>query len=89
MRKLIASYQDYEVVKVNDGYIVKNTALEYSNHAHFDKCSGALKCLELIKKKKYPRSNYFQVSMQRIMTDNELEHLVYPRRKEKYVNVRR
>lgn len=88
MRQIIAHFENYEVLKVNDGYIVKNIDMGYSNHAHFDRCSGAMKCLELIKKRRYPKSEYFQIAFDRLLSKDELNRLTYSKRKEKYVNRR-
>lgn len=88
--RVIANKGIYKLCGTSRGYIVINVEGEYNNHAHFDSYKGAVTCIDLMIRKKIPRSKYLLKAMQRLATGKhraELERIGERRRdKDRYYN---
>ena len=100
MKILVYKKNEFEVYITNSSIVIVNTKGEYENHAHLTKsedAKGKVKLsttkalIDIIIKKKIPRSNYLVTSAIRLTTDIEYKSnliVVLERRKtKKYVNV--
>ena len=99
MKILVYKKQSYEVYITNSSLVVINMSGEYENHAHLTKTvdskgkiklSTAKTLIDIVIKKKIPRSNYLVTSAMRLTTDEEYKNnlmKVLDRRKgKKYIN---
>ena len=99
MKILVYKKQSYEVYITNSSLVVINMSGEYENHAHLTKTvdskgkiklSTAKTLIDIVIKKKIPKSNYLVTSAMRLTTDEEYKNnlmKVLDRRKgKKYIN---
>lgn len=70
---IIGKVGDYKIVKeqVRNSYIVVNTKGKYKNHEHFKKLSTCYLMIDLLQKKKVPKSDYLLEAAIRITTDEQ------------------
>ena len=100
MKILVYKKQEYEVYVTNRSLIVINSRGAYENHAHLTKTissKGAVKIgtaktlIDIVIKKKVPKSNYLVVSAIRLTTDEDykdnLRVILEKRKSKKYINV--
>lgn len=68
---------EFVVKKSRRGWVIVNEDGEYENHSHFTYSYGAtIKCIELTRKKKVPRSEYMIIACKRLTNDvNYIERL--------------
>lgn len=99
MKILVYKKQEYNIYITNSSLVVINTLGEYENHAHLTKkldSKGKVKLniaktlIDIVIKKRIPKSNYLVTSAIRLTTDLEYKDnliKVLNRRKcKKYVN---
>ena len=99
MRLLVYRKHQYEVYNTEGSLVIVNTKGSYENHAHLTKIidsKGNIKLdvaktlIDIVIKKKIPKSNYLVTSAMRLTTDEEYKNnlmKVLDRRKgKKYIN---
>ena len=99
MKILVYKKQSYEVYVTNSSLVVINMFGEYENHAHLTKTvdsKGKIKLsiaktlIDIVIKKKIPKSNYLVTSAMRLTTDeeykNNLMKVLNRRKGKKYIN---
>ncbi|WP_252241512.1 hypothetical protein [Clostridium sp. ZBS18] len=87
---IINKIDNYEILKVHNGYIVKNIKGIYENHGHFKKLDTCYLIIDLIKHKKIPKSKYLLGSAIRLTTDEKYKNTLELKRnklKDNYYNV--
>lgn len=90
MGMIINKIDNYEILKVHNGYIVKNIKGKYKNHGHFKKLDTCYLIIDLIKNKKIPKSKYLLGSAIRLTTDEKYKNTLELKRnklKDNYYNV--
>ncbi|OSA89116.1 UNVERIFIED_ORG: hypothetical protein B2H93_16805 [Clostridium botulinum] len=90
MCMVINKIDNYEILKVHNGYIVKNLNGKYENHGHFKKLDTCYLIIDLVKNKKIPRSKYLIGSAIRLTTDEKYKNTLELKRnklKDTYYNV--
>ena len=99
MKILIYKKNEFEVYITNSSIVIVNTEGKYENHAHLTKVVdsvGKVKLtttkalINIVIKKKVPKSNYLVTSAIRLTTDDEyranLIKVLDKRKRKKYVN---
>ena len=99
MKILIYKKNEFEVYITNSSIVIVNTEGNYENHAHLTKVvdsAGKVKLtttkalINIVIKKKVPKSNYLVTSAIRLTTDDEyrdnLIKILDKRKSKKYVN---
>ena len=99
MKILIYKKNEFEVYITNSSIVIINTEGKYENHAHLTKVvdsAGKVKLtttkalINIVIKKKVPKSNYLVTSAIRLTTDDEyrdnLIKILDKRKRKKYVN---
>ena len=99
MKILIYRKNEFEVYITNSSIVIVNTKGKYENHAHLTKVvdsAGKVKLtttkalINIVIKKKVPKSNYLVTSAIRLTTDDEyranLIKVLDKRKRKKYVN---
>ena len=74
------------IKRTSRDYLVIRKDGAYEQHAHFKRLDGAEKLIDLINKNRMPTERYFQVAIKRLLTPEEIEQLVY-KKKKSYYNV--
>ena len=99
MKILVYKKNEFEVYITNSSIVIINTGGKYENHAHLTKVvdsAGKVKLtttkalINIVIKKKVPKSNYLVTSAIRLTTDDEyrdnLIKILDKRKSKKYVN---
>ena len=99
MKVLAYKKQDFEVYITNSSLVIINTNGEYENHAHLTKTvdsRGKVKLdtakalINIVTKKRVPKSNYLVTSAIRLTTDKEYKEnlmcILDKRKNKKYIN---
>ena len=99
MKILVYKKNEFEVYITNSSIVIINTKGKYENHAHLTKVVdsvGKVKLtttkalINIVIKKKVPKSNYLVTSAIRLTTDDEyranLIKVLDKRKRKKYVN---
>ena len=99
MKVLAYKKQDFEVYITNSSLVIINTNGEYENHAHLTKTvdsKGKVKLdtakalINIVTKKRVPKSTYLVTSAIRLTTDKEYKEnlicILDKRKNKKYIN---
>ncbi len=72
---IVASYGDFIVKKVENGFIVKRRNSTYEQHAHFRSHSSAKNFARTMYNGIMPTSKWFKSSARRLLTEDEYKEL--------------
>lgn len=100
MRSLVYRKHQYEVYNTEGSLVIVNTRGSYENHAHLTKITdyegnikldAAKTLIEIVVKKRIPKSCYLITSAIRLTTDEEYKHSLKTaldkRKSKKYINI--
>lgn len=69
---MVYSEGNYQVLKVHDGYVARNTKADYKHHSHFKNKGASIKCVRLCIDKIIPRySLYLLKACMRLSNDEK------------------
>lgn len=93
MCRVMSSIDNFKVLQTGRNYVVVNASGDYENHSHFESYRGAVTCINLVKKKRVPKSGYLIKAAMRLTTDSDYRHhleRIGEKRlqKQKYTNAR-
>ncbi|AHM57402.1 hypothetical protein EAL2_c21210 [Peptoclostridium acidaminophilum DSM 3953] len=92
MCRVMSSIDNFKVLQTGRDYVVVNASGGYENHSHFESYKGAVTCIDLIKRRKVPKSSYLIKAAMRLTTDSDyrrdLERIGEKRlQKQRYINI--
>lgn len=74
MCRVMSSIDNFKVLQTGRDYVVVNASGGYENHSHFESYKGAVTCINLVKKKRVPKSGYLIKAAMRLTTDSDYRH---------------
>ncbi|SKB30535.1 hypothetical protein SAMN02745120_0807 [Acetoanaerobium noterae] len=90
MAKVVDVIHEYKILKTKRDFVVINTRGNNCNHSHFLHERAARNLIDIVLRKKIPKSIYFQEAAKRIILDEiYAEKIILNQRKgkkDKYVN---
>lgn len=76
---------DIKIKQVKRGVVV----IRGNRHSHFSDMSGAIDCVEFIERGVMPHKKYYQIALQRLLSEEEYAKLRPQKQKCRYVNNKR